>query len=291
MKTFFFLFLIFLGLFSTGFAQIPYGLMPGPVIGVVSYGDSLQNTREILQKAGIKKIYAYHTSSEKLKTYRSLTSVINEYGNVESVTTCFPKNDVTNTEWCNFDTVLYDHQGRIHETRSRNTKGYEYFQTLSEFIGENEVKFSQINKMQNKQWDTLIDHRYFNKGGQMIKLIQIRKDRPPETSLYYYNADGLLDSVQYKNSLMPTIVYKRNVKGNKKIIEAQILYSQFKWIFNQSGQCTSLSITTEYPPGSNYTGVRKGKTEYHYNPDGTLSKISIKGSDKVKSTMSYTYSK
>lgn len=270
---------------------MPYSLMPGPVIGSVSYGDSLLNTREILHKAGIKKIYAYHTSSEKLKTYRSLTSIINKNGNVESMTICFPKNEHTNTEWCNFDTVLYDHQGRIHETKSRNSKGYEYYQTLSEFIGENEVKFSQINKMQNRHWDTLIDHKYFNKRGQMIKLIQIRKDRPPETSLYYYNADGLLDSVRYENSMMPTIVYKRDVKGSKKIIEAQVQHSKFKWIFNQSGQCTRLSITSTYPPGSNYSGVTKGKTEYHYNPDGTLSKISIKRSDKVKSTMSYTYSK
>src|SRR5215204_4768714 len=109
MKTFFFLFFTSLILSIDGFAQFPHYLMPGPVIGSVSFGDSLLNTREILQKAGIKKIYAYHTSSEKLKTYRSQTSVVNENGDIESVTTCFPKNDHTNTEWCHFDTVFYDH--------------------------------------------------------------------------------------------------------------------------------------------------------------------------------------
>lgn len=291
MKTFFFLFFISLTLSVGGFAQFPHCLMPGPVIGSISFGDSLLNTREILQKAGIKKIYAYHTSSEKLKTYKSQTSVVNENGDIESITTCFPKNDHTNTEWCHFDTALYDQHGRIHEIKSRDTKGYEYSQILFEFNSENELKYSQIAKMQNKQWDTLIDYRYFNKKGQMVKLIQTRKNRPTETSLYYYNADGLLDSVQYENSLLPTIVYKRIDKGKKKIIEAQVQHSKFKWVFNQSGQCTSLNITTTHPPRSNYTGVIKGETIYNYNADGTLSKISIKRSDKVKSTMSYTYSK
>lgn len=291
MKKFFLIFITSLILSLTGFAQFPYGLMPGPVIGTVSYGDSILNSRAVLQKAGIKKIYAYHTSSEKLKTYSSQTSVINENGNVESVTTCFPKNEYTNTEWCTFDTVLYDHQGRVHETRSRDVKGYEHSQGLIEFISENELKYSIIVKPQNKQWDTLTDHRYFNKKGQMVKLIQTRKNRLPETSLYYYNADGLLDSVQYDNSLLPTIVFKRNEKAKKKIIEAQIQHNKFKWVFNQSGQCTSTKITTTYPPRSNYTGVLKSETEYHYNLDGTLSEVSIKSSDKVKSTMSYTYSK
>jgi len=291
MKTFFFIFFILLVLSLDGLAQFPHCLMPGPVIGSVSYGDSLLNTREILQKAGIKKIYAYHSSSEKLNTYRSQTSVINKNGNIESITTCFPKNEHTNTEWCIFDTVLYDDLGRIHEAKSRDTRGYENSQILYEHIGENEVKFSQITKMQNKQWDTLIDYRYFNKKGQMVKLIQTRKNRPIETSLYYYNADGLPDSVQYENSQLPSIVFKRINKGKKKIIDAQIQHSRFKWVFDQSGQCNSLSITTIYLPRSNYTGVIKGETVYRYNADGTLSKIYIKRSDKVKSTLSYTYSK
>lgn len=292
MKTFFFLFIISLIVSSPGFAQSPYGLMPGPVIGI-AFGDSLFNTRAILKKSGIKKIYAYsyQTASEKLKSYKSQTSVINESGNVESVTTCFPKNEHKDTTWCHLDTILYDDQARMREIKLTDGKEYEYSKILFEFIGENEVKFSQIAKMQNKQWDTLIDYRYFNKKGQMVKLIQIRKDRPPETSFYYYNADGLLDSARYENSLSPAIVYKRIEKGKKKIIEAQIQNSKFKWVFNQSGQCTSFGVTTTYPPRSNYTGVIKSETEYHYNPDGTLSKVSLKRSDKVKAMMYYTYTK
>ena len=145
--------------------------------------------------------------------------------------------------------------------------------------------------MQNKQWDSLIDLRYFNEKGQMIKLLQIRKDQPAESSLYYYNADGLLDSVQYESPHLPTIIYKRIVKGSNKIIDAKIQYSKFKWVFNQWGQCTSLEITTNFPPRTNYTGATKGETKYYYNPDGTLLKVSIKGNDKVKATMHYTYSK
>ena len=289
MKTFIFLFLACLIPGVTGFAQ-HYGLMPGPVIGI-AFGDSLLNTREILKKAGIKKIYAYQTASEKLKTYKTQTSVVHENGNVESVTYCFPKKEHTDSTWCLFDTILYDDQGRRREIKFKDSKGYEYSQILYEFIGENEVKSSQITNVPNKQRDTLIDHKYFNKKGQMVKLIQPRKDRPPETSLYYYNADGLLDSVQYENSLSPTVVYKRNEKGKNKIIEAQTQHSKFKWVFNQSGQCTSFEVTTTYPPRSNYTGTIKSKTEYRYNPDGTLLKVSVKGNDKVKATMYYTYSK
>ena len=245
-----------------------------------------------MQKAGIKKIYAYHTTSEKLKTYQSQTSVINENGHVESVTTCFPKNEPNKDGWCHFDTVLYDDWGRIREIKNRDIKGYEYSQTLFEYINETELKFIQINKLQSKQRvDTLVDYRYFNKKGQMIKFLQIRKDRPAESSLYYYNADGLLDSVQYESPHVPTIVYKRIVKGNNKIIEAQIQHSKFKWVFNPSGQCTSTEITTKFPPNSNYTGIRKGETKYYYNSDGTLLKVAIKRSDKVKATMHYTYSK
>ena len=292
MKKFFLLFFTSSILRLIGLAQFPHCLMPGPVIGSVTYGDSLLNSRDILQKAGIKKIYTYHTSSEKLKTYQSQTSVINENGHVESVRTCFPKNEVNKDGWCVFDTVLYDDQGRIREIKNRDIKGYEYSQTLFEYISETELKFIQINKLQSKQRvDTLVDYRFFNKKGQMIKFWQIRKERPAESSLYYYNADGLLDSIQYESPHLPTIVYKRSVKGNNKIIEAQIQHSKFKWVFNQSGQCTSLEITTNFPPRTNYTGATKGETNYYYNPDGTLLKVSIKGNDKVKAAMHYTYSK
>jgi len=291
MKKIFLLFSTSLIVNLTGFAQFPHCLMPGPVIGSVTYGDSLLNSREILQKAGIKKIYAYNTASEKLKTYQSQTSIINENGHVESVTTCFPKNEHFKDGWCVFDTVLYDGQNHIREVKNKDSKGYEYSQTILEYFGESELKFTTINKMQNKKWDTIVDHRFFNKKGQMIKFMQIRKDRTAETSLYYYNADGLLDSVQYESPQLPTIVYKRMVKGNNKIIEAQIQYSKFKWVFNQSGQCTILGITTNFPPGTNYTGATKGETKYYYNPDGTLLKVSIKGNDKIKATMHYTYSK
>ena len=290
MKTFIFLFFFALMVSSTGYAQYPYGIMPGPVIGI-AFGDSFFNTPEILKKSGIKKIYAYQTAAAKLKSFKSETSVINESGNVVSVIKCFPKNEHSDTTWCLFDTVLYDDQGRKREIRFGDSKGYEYSNILFEFMGENEVKISQIAKMQNKQWDTLVDHKYFNTKGQMVKLIQIRKNRPTETSLYYYHADGFLDSLKYENSSLPTIVYKRSEKGKEKIIEAQILNNKFKWVFNQSGQCTSFEVTTTYPPRSNYTGVIKSVTEYHYNPDGTLSKVSLKRSDKVKSTMHYSYSK
>jgi len=290
MKTFFFLFLNAVIISSPGYAQYPYGIMPGPVIGI-AFADTFFNTPQILKKSGIKKVYTYQTAAEKLKSFKSETSIINRRGNVVSVTKCLPKNEHTDTTWCLFDTVLYDDQNRIRELRFTDNKGYEYSRILLEFIGENEVKISQIAKLQNKQWDTLVDHKYFNKKGQMVKYVQIRKDRPPETSLHYYNADGLLDSVQYKNSALSTIVYKRSEKGKKKIIEAQIQNSKFKWVFNQSGQCTSFEVTTVYPPRSNYTGTIKSETNYYYNPDGTLSKVSLKRSDKVKATLYYTYSK
>ena len=287
------IFLFFTSLLSAlaGLAQYPYGLMPGLVFGVVD-DDTLLNTRKVLLNSGIKKIHAYQTSSESLKTHDSKTTVINESGNVESITACFSKNKDNKETWCVFDTFLYDDRGRIREMKSRDRNGYEVTQTILEYIGDKEYKLISISKMPNKQWDTLSDdHRYFNTKEQMIKLVRTIKGRSPETSLYHYNADGLLDSVQYENPHLPTIVYKRSEKGKKKIIAAQIQNSKFKWVFNQSGQCESTQITTTHPPQSNYTGSLKSESNYYYNPDGTLLKVSLKTSDKVKATMHYTYSK
>lgn len=285
---FFFFTSLLLGL--AGLAQYPYGLMPGLVFGVVD-DDTLLNTRKVLLNSGIRKIHAYQTSSESLKTHDSKTTVINESGNVESITACFSKNKDNKETWCVFDTFLYDDRGRIREIKFRDRNGYELTQTLLEYISEKEYKLISISKMPYKQWDTLTDHRYFNTKGQMIKLVRIIKDRPPESSLYYYNADRLLDSVQYENPHLPTLVYKRSEKGKKKIIEAQIQNSKFKWVFNQSGQCESTKVTTIYPPHANYSGSLKSESNYYYNPDGTLLKVLLKRSDKVKATMHYTYSK
>jgi len=291
MKRFFFLFLTLWILSLTGLTQFPHCLMPGYVFGVVD-DDTLLNTRKVLLNSGIKKIHAYQTSSKSLKTYDSKTTVLNESGNVESITACFSKNKDNKETWCVFDTILYDDRGRIREIKFKDRNGYELTQTILEYISEEEYKLISISKMQNKQWDTLsTDHRYFNTKGQMIKLIRVIKDRSPETSLYYYNADGMLDSVQYENPHLPTVVYKRSEKGKKKIIEAQIQNSKFKWVFNQSGQCVSTKVTTTFPQNSNYTGIRKSETNYYYNPDGTLLKVSLKRSDKVKAIMHYTYSK
>jgi hypothetical protein len=290
MKKTFFLFFTSPILSLSGLAQYPYGLMPGLVFGVVD-DDTLLNTRKVLLNSGIKKIHAYQTSSKSLKTHDSKTSIINESGNVESITACFSKNKDNKETWCVFDTILYDDRGRIREIKFRDRDGYELTQTILEYISEKEYKLISIAKMKNKQWDTLTDHKYFNTNGQLIKLIKIRKDRSPETSLYYYNADRLLDSVQYENPHLPTIVYKRSEKGKKKIIEAQIQNSKFKRVFNQLGQCESTKVTTMYPPHSNYTGTRKSESNYYYNQDGTLLKVSLKRSDKVKATMRYTYSK
>ena len=291
MKKIPFLFFTSLILSLTGFAQFPHCLMPGLVFGVID-DDTLLNTRKVLLNSGIKKIYAYQTSSESLKTHDSKTTVLNESGNVESITACFSKNKDNKETWCVSSTFLYDDRGRIQEMKFRDRNGYELTQTILDHISEKEYKLISISKMQNKQWDTIsTDHRYFNTKGQMIKLTRVIKDRSPETSLYYYNADRLLDSVQYENPHLPTVVYKRSEKGKKKIIEAQIQNSKFKWVFNHSGQCVSTKVTTTFPQNSNYTGIRKSETNYYYNPDGTLLKVSLKRSDKVKATMHYTYSK
>jgi len=291
MKKIFFLFFTLMILSLTGFAQFPHCLMPGYVFGVID-DDTLLNTRKVLLNSGIKKIYAYQTSSESLKTHDSKTTVLNESGNVESITACFSKNKDNKEPWCVSSTFLYDDRGRIREIKFRDRNGYEITQTILDHISEKEYKLISISKIQNNQWDTLsTDHRFFNTKGQMIKLTRLIKDRSPETSLYYYNADGLLDSVQYENPHFPTIVYKRRKKGKKKIIEAQIQNSKFKWVFNQSGQCTSNEVTTIFPQNSNYTGTLKSESNYYYYPDGTLLKVSLKRSDKVKATMHYTYSK
>ena len=93
--------------------------MPGPVFGVID-DDTLLNTRKALFNSGIKKIYAYQTSSETLKTHDSKTTVLNESGKVESISACFLKNKDNKETWCVFDTFLYDDRGRIKETKFRD---------------------------------------------------------------------------------------------------------------------------------------------------------------------------
>ena len=288
MKTYFFPFFIFLIVSSTGFAQFPQCLMPGNVFGKID-DDTLLNTRRVLLNSGIKKIYARQTHRGSAKI--SKTTVINKSGNIELITACFSKVEPAKDGWCVFDTIVYDHHDRISEIRFRDRNGDGVSQSILEYFGDNELKVISISNMLDSRSDTLTDHRYFNKKGQMVKLVQIIKGRLPETSLYYYNSDGLLDSVQYESSPLPTIVFKRNEKRKKKIIDAQIQHSKFKWVFNQSRQCTSMEIITTYPPGSNYTGIIKSKTAYRYNRNGTLSKVSLTRNDEVKGMMYYTYSK
>ena len=90
MKKIFSLFFTSSILSLTGLAQFPYGMMPGLIFGVID-DDTLLNTRKALLNSGIKKIYAYQTSSETLKTHDSKTTVLNESGNIESITACFSK--------------------------------------------------------------------------------------------------------------------------------------------------------------------------------------------------------
>ncbi len=285
MKTFFLFMSLFVNL--VGSAQFPQCLMPGNGFGKID-DDTLLNTKRVLLNSDIKKIYARQTYRESVKISR--TTVINGTGNIMSISNCVSKDDKIES-LCSFDTIFYNGPGRISEIRSRDAYGYEISRKIFEYIGEHESIVTSITNMPDEQWDTLIDHKYFNKKGQMVKLTQIIKGRTHETSLYYYNSDGFLDSVQYEKSPLSTIIYRRTEKGKKKIIEAQIQHSIFKWIFNATGQCISTTITAASLPGSNNANIIKSRIEYRYNANSTLSKATLKRNNEVKATMYYSYSK
>jgi hypothetical protein len=176
---------------------------------------------------------------------------------------------------------------------SKDGKGNLYQQYMVEYITEREVKYISVGKFAT---DTSVIYKYFNDKGQMVGLKEIIKGQLQDRySSLYYNVDGLVDSISYKNSTGGRDVFKRRMKGKKKEIEMENSRTRFRWIYNLSGQCLSSEYTIKYQPGMAPSSGNKStsttKISYYYNTDGTLSKVTNEYGDRPKIIMYYTYSK
>jgi hypothetical protein len=277
----------------TLFAQFPLYVFPMEVSGD-PFADTLLNTSAIMTREGIKKIMVKETSSEAIKTFTSKTVYLKNDGKIDSVQVCFDT-PINGDPLCVKHSIFYDTKGRMVEFKTTDNKGNIYGPSIAEHISEREIMYSSIGKFNyNVYLDTLVDYKYFNEKGQMVRLKQIRKGQETGYTSFYYNNDGLFDSVKYENTAWGTFIFKRHEKRKSKLIEMENAVAVYRWIYNLSGQC----VTTEYAmknqsylPGSGSKYTSKVEVNYYYNTNGTLSKVTEKRSNSPKTTIVYSYSK
>jgi hypothetical protein len=269
----------------SGFAQFRFYVFPMWELAD-QYADTILNTRDILVNAGVKQIKTYKTSPGK--GFETKTVNLNKDGSIDNMTICFVPNK-NNSTFCVNDTLKYDNAGRLVLLKTNSNKHQNLYAFLAvDYVNERQATYTHIINSE-KISDTSIEYKYYNTTGQMIKLEEKRKGQPPSSTSYYYNRDGLLDSLQQVS--WGTFIFNRNIKRKEKIITMENPDFIYKWIYNNSGQCTMLTILSKRPHGTVAAGT-KGKTKYYYNADRTLSKIVVNRiGQQPGSTMYYSYLK
>jgi len=277
------------------------------MINVDMFGDTLINKKEILVKAGIRKMNIRQIPPIVSTTMASKTYSFDQNGNIESLQYCFynPKSD---SSFCMNEKLWYSSNGQLYELKSFDSKETVHIQYTVERLDKNSVKCILKIRSNGVSGDTLVDYKYYNEKGQLIKSTQMRKARDtgyslqePGYSLYHYNIDGLLDSVSYPNTHWPTNKFSRKYKGKDKIIEMEHPMGRYSWIYNSSGQCIRILFETKTQSGplnnqqlylfGNPKTKYKKKMEvfFYYNSNGTLSKSTEKQSDGQELNVIYSY--
>ena len=175
-----------------------------------------------------------------------------------------------------------------------------YSQYTVEWLDKNSAKFTSTTVFNGVSGDTLVDYKYYNEKRQLIKLTQLRKSQEPFHSLFYYNKDGLLDSVSYPNSPFPTTKFSRNHKGKNRLIELEYPNGKYSLTYNSSGQClraqfepkNKAPINNQQPYLFGNPKPKPGPimtTQFYYNSNGTLSKITEQQLDGKELTLIYSY--
>ena len=295
-KPIFFLFSILLVNLSAPAQVLVHQFFPMGINGDM-LGDTMLNKRETLSKAGIRKITVLQVSPVVSTTFKSKTYAVNQNGNIESLRTCFsnPKSD---SGFCLKDTCFYNSQGQFIKLKSYDGKGAMYLQYFVEWLNNSSAKCYSIVETTG---DSLIDYKYYDDKGRLQKQTSIRKNIEPQSCFYFFNKDGLLDSVRYENSQLPTTVFKRTQQKKNKLVEMEHQKGKISWTYNASGQCIRTTYFVKNPApmvGQPYVFtkkrpeyVRKMDTLYYYNSDGTLSKITEKSEDGPELTVLYSYEK
>ena len=168
-------------------------------------GDSLINKREILHKAGIRKINVRQVPPVIHSTYNSKTLTIDQDGNIESMRTYFSNPKTDSAFWLN-DSCFYNSNGQFTKIKSYHSIGKIYNQYNVEWLDKNSAKCYTTPEIKG---DSLIEYKYYDEKGRIKRQTYIRTGQETQTNSYFYNKDGLLDSVRYENSLIPTTVFKR----------------------------------------------------------------------------------
>lgn len=287
MKKLILLFSTILLVHFSGFAQYSFPVFP---IGVVGdpYSDTLLNTTAILLAAGVRQIQSYQTKSDLSKTFPVKKVWINKDGRIEKLQMCQERKPL----YCVEDTLIYNSAGNLDTMKSKDGSGYNIAVIISNYISEREREIVEIPQVEGKQKDSVISYKSCNQKGQLVKLQRRYKQEIQNTS-FYYNEDGLLDST--KDSRYGTFIFTRREKGKRKLIEMKNSLAGYTWIYNEAGQCLSVSSIGKYPPGYWPSGVnaskRKANVSFFYNPDGTVSKVTSKSNDYPSITVYYTYVK
>lgn len=263
------------------------------------YGDTLINKREILVKEGIRKINIRQSPQIVNSSFASKTYILDQNGNIKSSQYCLynPKSDST---YCLNDIFWYASGSQKYEMKMYDSKEILYCQSTAEWLDKNTLKNSSTILVKGVSGDSLLDYKYYNEKGQLTKLTQVRKAQEPVNSLYYYNNDGLLDSVSYSNPHLKTTIFSRKRQKSNKVIELEIPNGKYIWVYNSSGQCIQVLYETKnQAPVSNSQPYLFGnpKTKhkpktvalFYYNSNGTLSKITEMQENGKELNVIYSY--
>lgn len=283
MKRIFALIVVAVSLHSSGVAQYSFRVFPAGVTGD-PFADTLLNTKAVLKMAGIRQVNSFQTSGELTKTFDSKSVHLDREGRIENITCCFTKIKTSGFTFCLQDTLIYGSSGFMEKIISSDSKGNIYGPILFVHRSATELKIVQ---------DSIVSHEFFNDKGQLIALRRTLHTRELESTRFYYNADGLLDSTH--NAHWGTFIFKRRRHRNEKLVEMNNKHFRFSWAYNSQGQCVRQTVVSKDRPeivrDTKYKGDIKTLINYFYNPDGTLSKVITKRNDIPAYTTEYSYLK
>lgn len=256
------------------------------------YADTILNTRQVLYNAGIKEIRSLNSNPAISKTFATKEATVNADGRVIRTVVCTWKENSSEIAFCNRDTIIYDADGRVvfMETSFKNGS-IVYRGTL---IKENEWDYVTLSTIQPNIQDSMVAHEKYNEHGQIVCYKSEGLNRVLFNTQYYYNPEGLLDSIVEDNNF--TYTFKRVKKGDRKIVRTKMPNgNEFSWEYNAAGQCVEYKSLVKYGPNMQFAnGYKKDikrTVQCYYNEDGTLSKAVYKGKDIKEFTISYAYVK
>jgi hypothetical protein len=280
--------------FLQAFSQFPLPtIMPLGVHGI-AFGDTLLNTPAILRREGIRKITAVETSTQQRRKGISFTTTYHvNKGKIESRRWCYQPAPDTAFRFCTLDTLLYNSRGQLQEYRAADATGVPFAIAHPVYGEQGEVAYTWIRKdPQRSAPDTSTNRLYYNAKGQLVRQRYDPAESNGINAEFFYNDDGLPDSIRHDNTVRGTYVFNRKKKGKHTELTLDGLNAVNKWLYNSSGQCIASETLFKYPTRMPGRDVEKffSKVKYAYNENGTLLKV-VARSPNNKTTTVYSYEK